>query len=178
MGRGNVCVTGDYEGLFYIDRDDLDVYCKEVAEGFTEARLLGELSHDDLVKNGWQYDSILSEERWEDAVESLIWKLHLKHPSFRECSKWLSNSRKAIMSNKLFYVAIEDNEWSMAVMLVQKTAYYGSVKGMQKKHYQHYLDSIRDILFEQFETLGTYAGAWTSGRISRTDFLKGGEQSA
>ena len=23
MGRGNVCVTGSYEGLFYIDNDDL-----------------------------------------------------------------------------------------------------------------------------------------------------------
>ena len=26
MGRGNVCVTGSYEGLFYIDNDDLRVY--------------------------------------------------------------------------------------------------------------------------------------------------------
>ena len=25
MGRGNVCVTGSYEGLFYIDNDDLRV---------------------------------------------------------------------------------------------------------------------------------------------------------
>ena len=26
MGRGNVCVTGPYEGLYYIDYDDVDVY--------------------------------------------------------------------------------------------------------------------------------------------------------
>lgn len=26
MGRCNVCVTGPYEGLFYIDNDDLRVY--------------------------------------------------------------------------------------------------------------------------------------------------------
>lgn len=28
MGRGNVCVTGSYEGLFYIDNDDLRVYSR------------------------------------------------------------------------------------------------------------------------------------------------------
>lgn len=26
MGRGNVCTTGPYEGVFYIDNDDLLVY--------------------------------------------------------------------------------------------------------------------------------------------------------
>ena len=71
------------------------------------------------------------------------------------------------MQNKLFYIAVEDNEWSLAVMLVQKTNYYSSVAAMQKRHYQFYLNSIRDFLFEQFETLYTYAGPWTSGKIQR-----------
>ena len=26
MGRGNVCVTGDYEGLYYIDNGHIHVY--------------------------------------------------------------------------------------------------------------------------------------------------------
>lgn len=26
MGRGNVCVTGSCEGLYYIDNDDFHVY--------------------------------------------------------------------------------------------------------------------------------------------------------
>lgn len=26
MGRGNVCVTGPYEGLYYIDNDHVHVY--------------------------------------------------------------------------------------------------------------------------------------------------------
>ena len=29
MGRGNVYVTGSYEGLFYIDNDDLQVWRKD-----------------------------------------------------------------------------------------------------------------------------------------------------
>lgn len=178
MGRGNVCVTGEYEGLFYIDRDDLDVWFKENEDGICEEKMQRELSYEEMTGGDWKFDQIRSQEEWDEALESLMWKIHQKYPSFRECSRWLTNDRKAVMENKLFYIAVEDNQWSMAVMLIQKTTYYGSVVAMQKRHYQYYLNSIRDILFEQFETLGVYAGAWTSGRISRSDFQKGVDQSA
>ena len=102
----------------------------------------------------------------------------IKYPSFRECEKWITNSRKAVLENKLFYIAVEDNEWSVAIMLIQKDTYLGNMIGMQKQHYQTYLNGIRDILFERFETLGTYSGIWTHGRIHRDDYQKGGEQSA
>lgn len=177
MGRGNVCVTGEYEGLFYIDRDDLDVWFRETEDGFEE-KMQRDLSYEEITGGEWKFDQIRSQEEWDEALENLIWEMHRKYPSFRECEKWLSNSRKAVMQNKLFYIAVEDNEWSMAVMLIQKTNYYSSVVAMQKRHYQFYLNSIRDFLFEQFETLGVYAGAWTSGRIHRKDFQKGGAQSA
>ena len=69
-----------------------------------------------------------------------------------------------LLSNDLFYIVLEDNEWSIAVELIQKddVSY-----GLQKKHHQTYLDGIRDCLFEQVETLGIYGGAWTSGEITR-----------
>lgn len=177
MGRGNVCVTGKYEGLYYIDRDDLDVWYRETEDG-CEERMQRELSYEDTTSGDWKFDQTRSQEEWDEAIENLIWKLHTKHPSFTECNRWLNNERKAVMQNKLFYVAVQDNEWSMAVMLIQKDSCYVSLNGMQKKHYQNYLNSIRDILFEQFETLGVYAGAWTSGRISRSDFQKGVNQIA
>lgn len=165
MGRGNVCVTGECEGLFYIDRGDLDVWSK--ADGSGEEKLARELGYDGLTSGEWCFDQFRSDEVWDDAVESLIWKMHRKYPSFRECGKWLSNSRKAVMQNKLFYIAVEDNEWSMAVMLVQKDSCYVSLSAMQKRHYQFYLDSIRDFLFEQFDTLYIYAGPWTCGKIQK-----------
>lgn len=165
MGRGNICVTGECEGLFYIDFGDLDVWSR--ADGSGEEKLARELGYDGLTSGEWHFDQFRSAEVREDALESLIWKMHRKYPSFRECNRRLSNSRKAIMENKLFYIAVEDNEWSLAVMLVQKTNYYSSVAAMQKRHYQFYLNSIRDFLFEQFETLYTYADPWTSGKIQR-----------
>ena len=44
MGRGNVCVTGSCEGLYYIDNDDFHVYRRadDLSE-WPETRLMGEL---------------------------------------------------------------------------------------------------------------------------------------
>ena len=43
MGRGNVYVTGSYEGLFYIDNDDLQVWRKDGPDGKEpEIRMMAE----------------------------------------------------------------------------------------------------------------------------------------
>lgn len=45
MGRGNVCVTGSYEGLFYIDNDDLQVWRKDGPDGKEpEIRMMADIS--------------------------------------------------------------------------------------------------------------------------------------
>ena len=58
----------------------------------------------------------------------------------------------------------------MAIKLIQKEqGYYdnGNIENLQAKHYKTYLEGIKECLFNQFEELGTYGGAWTSGRIRR-----------
>lgn len=168
MGRGNVCVYGPYEGLFYIDNDYIHVYRKtyDFSEE-PEVRLLGDLSYEELTSGTWLYDN-----EGTANEESYIWECFTDSftrmfPSMQKCSKWIDRNRYALLENKLFYVAVADNEWSLAVMLVQKEHWCYDYSGLQKQHYQRYLDGIRDALFEQFETLGTYSGAWTSGTIKR-----------
>lgn len=179
MGRGNVCVFNEYEGLFYIDNDDLDEYCRVDEEtDEVEHRLLGELSYEELTGGDWKFDEWQSRRNWEDAKLNLICALMAKFPSFTRCDKWIDREQYALLENNLFYVAVEDNQWSQAVLLIQKEDDYFDYSGLQKRHYQRYLDGIRDCLFEQFDTLGTYGGAWTSGRIKRSDFQGGGEKSA
>lgn len=179
MGRGNVCVFQEYEGLYYIDNDHLHEYRRvdEAGEG-AEFRLLGELSYEELSGGDWLFDEWQSHINWEDTKRNLTHALMAKFPSLHECNTWIEHDRFALLENNLFYIAVADNEWSQAVMLVQKDHWCYDYSGLQKRHYQSYLDGIRDCLFEQFDTLGTYGGAWTSGRISRADFQSGGEKSA
>ena len=50
MGRGNVYLTGSYEGLFYIDNDDLQVWRKDGPDGKEpEIRMMADISLDELV---------------------------------------------------------------------------------------------------------------------------------
>ena len=43
------------------------------------------------------------------------------------------------------------------------------MENLQKRFYEEYLNGIRDALFEQFESIGVYKGAWTSGTLRREE---------
>ncbi|MFR9537686.1 MAG: hypothetical protein SNJ11_04035 [Rikenellaceae bacterium] len=90
-----------------------------------------------------------------------------KFPSLTKHNEWIDYSRRAILENRLFYICIADNDWSQAVMLVQKDD--DQLTGLQKGQYQKFLAGIREALFMQFEEIGTYGGAWTSGRLKREE---------
>ena len=151
MGRANTCVFGDYEGLYYIDWNN---FSNEYED-----------EHGNIIQD---YD--FQREEWEISLYEFISDFTQKFKSFSKCNEWISRDEKAILENKLFYIAITDNEWSMAIKLIQKEqGYYdnGNIENLQAKHYKTYLEGIKECLFNQFEELGTYGGAWTSGRIRR-----------
>ena len=66
MGRGNVCVFGDYEGLYYVDRDYLDCYTAKEADenGNFEDRMLGDMNMEDF--QNFEYNHELSRVCYED----------------------------------------------------------------------------------------------------------------
>lgn len=167
MGCGNVCVSGKYEGLYFIDNDDLHIY-RPIDGDEDELKLLRDISFEDLCF--WEYSDI-DTQWWEgNVIAELQNSMQKKFPSFTPCNKWTNGGQRAVLQNQLFYVALEDNEWSLAVELIQKEAPWPqSYDGLQHKHYQRYLAGIRDTLFEQFESLGIYTGPWTSKTIHRSD---------
>ena len=151
MGRGNSCVIGKYEGLYYVDWNN---FSNEYED--EEGNII--------------VDEDIRVEEWEEALSQFIFDLTKKYPSFSTCEEYLSNTEKAVLENSLFYITVEDNDWSMAIKLIQKEqSYYskGNIVNLQAGLYMKYLNGIRDCLFNQFDELGTYAGAWTSGRIKK-----------
>ena len=166
MGRGNTCVFGKYEGLYYVDRDYIDCYvAKEMNEdGEYEEKMLGDLSMGDF--GDYDYDYALSEMYYEDFVYEFISMMEKKFKSFGTTG----NNYGVVMENNLFEIEIEDNEWSYAVKLIQKEDDYDNhLEGLQKKHYKNYLNGIKVILLELFPSIGCYGGAWTHGTIKRED---------
>lgn len=129
MGRGNVCVTGRYEGLFYIDNDDINVYRRDDPDGDgPEHRLLRDLDYSELTGGGWCFDEHESRYEEEDILECFMDSFGRMFPSFSRVQGdvWIRTGaygdydRRVIMENSLFYIAVQDNQWSVAVELIQK----------------------------------------------------------
>lgn len=182
MGRGNVCVTGPHEGLYYIDNDHFHVYRRDEPNSDDEfqTRLMGDLSYEELAGGEWHFDEWETEDEKDDILECFIESFARMFPSFRRPVQetWLRNglmkdqSRRVLLESKLFYVAVEDNEWSLAVELLQKEDPYDDhLSGLQGRHYLKYLDGIKRCLLELLPSIGTRTGAWTSGRITREELL-------
>lgn len=165
MGRGNVCVWGDYEGLWYVDRDYLDCYTSkfENEDGEYEDKMLGEIEYDEF--GSYEYDYVLSEIYYDEFIIEFVKMMEKKFNSFASTG----DKYGSIMENNLFEIQIEDNQWSYAVKLIQKeNPYDDCLRGLQKKHYQNYLEGMKDILLDMFPSIGCYSGAWTSGVIKRS----------
>ena len=164
MGRGNVCTWGDYEGLYYVDRDYLDYYTAKEADeyGEFEGKMLGEIEYNEFCD--YDYDYTISEIYYEEFVQEFVNLMEKKFGSFTSTG----DIGGTIMENNLFEIQIEDNEWSYAVKLIQKeNDWDDSLRGLQKRHYQNYLNGMKDILLYMFPEIGCYAGAWTHGVIKR-----------
>lgn len=164
MGRGNVCVWGDYEGLWYVDRDYLDCYTSKFENeyGEYEDKMQGEIEYDEF--DCFEYDYILSEIYYDEFINEFVSMMEKKFNSFTSTS----DKYGTIMENSLFEVQIEDNQWSYAVKLIQKeNDWDDSLSGLQKRHYQNYLNGMKDILLDMFPEIGCYGGAWTHGIVKR-----------
>ncbi len=163
MGRGNVCTFGAAEGLFFVDNDFLDVYFKEDEDGEREYRSLRE------ADDGFEYCE--SESYWnrKDFECEFAEAMRERFPSLEYVDKWISNTRRALLENSLFYIVLEDNEWSLAVELIQKEGEYGGEEkvGLQMGLYMKFLEGIKQILLDMHGEVGEYCGAWTHKTVRK-----------
>lgn len=177
MGRGNVCVDGPYEGLFYIDGDYLNVYRKdgESPEDEPETILQCDLFRSGMDTESWSLDEVGSIYEVEDILNCFYDEFHRTCPSFVPASKnvYLKSNRRAVYENELFYICTEDNDWGLAVELIQKDGYSDCqcawLAGLQRTHYRKYLDGMRNALLSRLPEIGFYTGPLTHGTITREE---------
>ena len=167
MGRGNCCVNGPYEGLWYIDRELTDVYWNRDTE---EYQLMRDIGYNDFFK--CEYSETESEYNFNDMLDIIRERMMLKYKSFVVTDRWISDGgsrcdRRAFLENELFFIAVEDNEWSYAIELIQKGP--ESLSGLQKRNYQTYLNALRDIIIDVYGEVSYRRGPWMSGTIVKED---------
>jgi len=74
MGRGNVCVTGSYGGLYYIDNDYFHIYRRDIPDnaGECESKMLGELNAPELNDGGWRIDEEETRDNQRDLLDGSL----------------------------------------------------------------------------------------------------------
>lgn len=176
MGKGNCSVFGSCEGQWYIDYSLIDVYRRktEGSDGEYEYRLGKDVElseRDDFVYD--EEGSMIERENFEDCFCD---EMSSKFPCFEPMKKdyWLTwktheADGRVLLESKLFYIIVGDNEWSLAVKLIQKKDCYGEYlfEGLQKKHSPEYLAAMKEILLNMFGEVSYRTGAWTSGVIRK-----------
>ena len=167
MGRGNVCVFGDAEGLYYVDKDFLHVYRKCCCESDDPEEKYIRPRDDGFDFDMCEFDEAESYFSQIDFEYAFTERMIRRFKSLERVSKWISHERRVLLENKLFYIVLEDNEWSLAIELIQKEDKFGGddLVGLQMGLYRKYLDGIRDILLDMHGEVGAYGGAWTHNVI-------------
>ena len=182
MGRSNIRMDGPYEGVFYIDYDDLNVYRRDVPDSDEYETMLqrefgpGETNRLGVTKDGWYFDEMASEEETNNVLSMFCYEMQKRCPSFESSDGVLSASfedRRVILQNQLFYICVEDNEWSLAVELIQRESYSDCeeawMAGIQRTHYKRFLEAMKESLLEILPSIGIYTGPWTHGIIKKED---------
>ena len=151
MGISNCCVFGKYEGLYFIDYDDIHVFRHKDCDldGSAEARFLRDLDYGELTGGDWIFDDLATQFVQQDVLDSFTSDFLRMFPNFsKTCPDlWISRSQKAILESPLFYLCLEDNNWSLAVELIQKEPPQGrSYAALQARCYQRYLTGIARCL--------------------------------
>lgn len=165
MGKGNVRVNGEYETLFYVDYDDLEVYWNPETDDY---RMRREIPFEEIEQ--WQYDEEYSQENYANFCYLLTEGLRHRIKSFQlptESEQREERDGRLLLSNKLFRIVLVDNEYSVAVELLQNENNSYCIENFQRRHFETYKKALQDCLFEQFDTLRIFTGIWTHGTITK-----------
>lgn len=171
-GNVNVKVKGNYEGLYYIPNEYFEVYRTSFGcENILDTSLRAELSSEKLCCGNWYKDEEGTMEELDDIKEFIVNEFHRRFSSFEQPweETWIEDKAEALLESKLFYIAMEDNQWSVAVELLQKKDKSGMLLELQKKHYQHYLGALKGILLRRVPEIAIYKDWHTSERIKREE---------
>ena len=114
MGKGNVCVSGPYEGLFYIDNDYTNVFRHE--DNCEDTVLQKDLSTEALSSDDWLFDDEGSANELDDVLECFMENFTRRYPGFARVNqvKWLGRDVRVILESSLFYIGVVDSDWAYA----------------------------------------------------------------
>lgn len=161
MARNN-CTVDPGEGLFYINQKYLNIYHRKDDPTIT----LPENEIQTEKADEYEYDQQLSQNRFDEIKNQFLTAYQKRYKSMKSIDTWNTKKKRHIMlENDMFYVAFEDNDWSIAVELLYKQ----KVKSpeYQARIAPSFKRSMRNILLTILPEIELRTGSWTSKTITK-----------
>ena len=181
METRNIRAHHDCEGLFYLDKNLLDVYRKVVRCGecgqvksfdwSIAPKTARELQFEGINYSfcgedvEWHCDFLESQQNWQDMEDYMCTYILDEFCSFRPVAKWHGyRGARVLLENAVFKVLLADNGWS-AVWCLLLRENLDPCCGFRHQFHQPYSAAIRTALLTKYGEVIDSDEAWKHGKI-------------
>lgn len=154
--KGNINVPNGGE-LFYVHYDSMNLYIdkNKPEDGY---KMKKEIPSYGFSRYTW--DKKASQQKYDTWLNVFKSRMCKKFKSLKPVDQYAHRSQRIILQNKLFIIAIEDNEWSFAVELMENED--SKCVGLQRRHFGSFYKGLKSILMDTVDQIYIRTGSWTA----------------
>lgn len=159
----NVSVNPDREAVFYVDYSKMDVYVNVNDANDVKT------NNDPAIAqnpNTYQFDETLTQARFDSFKKQFIKKMQDKFKSLKP-QDLTAKGKHQLLMNDMFIVAFEDNDWSVAVELLENPM--SKNPNLRPNLFPNFKKGMRDVLLDIVDEIHVRTGSWSTQRMTKAD---------
>ena len=159
----NVSVNPDREALFYVDYSHMDVYVNVNDSNDVKTNNDPEIAQNPDV---YRFDDTLTQARFDSFKKQFVKKMQDKFKSLKPHDITTKGKHQLLM-NDMFIIAFEDNDWSVAVELLENPK--SKNPNLRPNLFPNFQKGMRDILLDLVGEIHIRTGSWSTQKMTKAD---------
>lgn len=159
----NVSVNPDREALFYVDYSHMDVYVN-----INDSNDVKTNNDPAIAQNPdlYRFDDTLTQARFDSFKKQFVKKMQDKFKSLKPHDITTKGKHQLLM-NDMFIIAFEDNDWSVAVELLENPK--SKNPNLRPNLFPNFQKGMRDILLDLVGEIHIRTGSWSTQKMTKAD---------
>ena len=159
----NVSVNPDREALFYVDYSHMDVYVNINDSNYVKTNNDPAIAQNPDV---YRFDDTLTQARFDSFKKQFVKKMQDKFKSLKPHDITTKGKHQLLM-NDMFIIAFEDNDWSVAVELLENPK--SKNPNLRPNLFPNFQKRMRDILLDLVGEIHIRTGSWSTQKMTKAD---------
>lgn len=159
----NVSVNPDREALFYVDYSHMDVYVNINDSNDVKTNNDPAIAQNPDV---YKFDDTLTQARFDSFKKQFVKKMQDKFKSLKPHDITTKGKHQLLM-NDMFIIAFEDNDWSVAVELLENPK--SKNPNLRPNLFPNFQKGMRDILLDLVGEIHIRTGSWSTQKMTKAD---------